>query len=344
MCDGCDFWHHAKCVDMPATEYVRLSDSPEYWHCRPCTLPPFSDSFFNSTTSTLGLDLMTESFDMSDGANIANDSAPDTELTSNTSDGDDDVRLFPELRQLQDQFRKNFKLGHLNINSIGNKFGPISELLGENLLQYLAITESKIDDTFPDSQFSVPNYTMYRRDRNQHGGGVLSYIRSDVPNRRLTDIDTNDLEIIINEISLQKVKWIVIAVYRPPNCDANVFLDKMQSIVDDCLIRSSNIVITGDLNLNLLDQDTESSPGMKLNNFMDIFDFKNVVREPTCYATNNPTLIDVIITNCSQKFAKTLTCNTSLSDNHDMVVSVLKKHAPCIKKNPERLHIEHTKP
>ena len=128
MCDGCDFWHHAKCVDMPATEYVRLSDSPEYWHCRPCTLPPFSDLFFNSTTSTLGLDLMTESFDMSDGTNTANDSAPDTELTSNTSDGDDEVRLFPELRQLQDQFRKNFKLGHLNINSIRNKFGPISEL------------------------------------------------------------------------------------------------------------------------------------------------------------------------------------------------------------------------
>ena len=80
---------------------------------------------------------------------------------------------------------------------------------------------------------------MYRRYRNQHGGGVLSYIRSDVPNRRLTDIDTNDLDIIINEIYLQKVKCIVIAVYRPPNCDANVFLDKMQSIVDDCLIRSS---------------------------------------------------------------------------------------------------------
>ena len=75
---------------------------------------------------------------------------------------------------------------------------------------------------------------MYRRDRNQHGwgGGVLTYIRSDVPNKRLTDIDTNDLEIIINAITLCKVKWIVIAVYRPPNCDANVFLDKLQSIVD----------------------------------------------------------------------------------------------------------------
>ena len=82
----------------------------------------------------------------------------------------------------------------------------ISELLGENLLQYLAITEYKIDNSFPDSQFSVPNFTLYRRARNQHGGGVLTCIRSDVPNRRLTDIDTNDLEIIVNEITIQKVK------------------------------------------------------------------------------------------------------------------------------------------
>ena len=141
-----------------------------------------------------------------------------------------------------------------------NTCGTKSELLGENLLQYLAITESKIDNSYPDSQFSVANFTMYRRDRNQHGGEVLTYIRSDVQNRRLTDIDTNDLEIIVNEITLQKVKWIVIALYRPPNCDANVFLDKLQSIVDECLIRSSNIVITGDPNLNLLDTDSESSP------------------------------------------------------------------------------------
>ena len=59
MCDGCDFWHHAKCVDMPATEYSgRLG-------LQTCTLPPFSDSFFNSTTSKMGFDLMTESFEMS---------------------------------------------------------------------------------------------------------------------------------------------------------------------------------------------------------------------------------------------------------------------------------------
>ena len=178
QCDQCDVCL-PDAIRITKDQYVTLSNPDTNWYCYG------GDSFFNSRTD---------------------DSTPDAELTGDTSDGDDEVRLFPELRQLQDQFRKNFKLGHFNINSVRNKFGPISELLGENFLQYLAITESKIDNSFPDSQFSVPNVAMYIWDKNQHGTRVLTDIRSDVPNRRLTVIDTNYLEIIINEIMLCKVK------------------------------------------------------------------------------------------------------------------------------------------
>ena len=121
----------ARCNTHYKDQYVTLSNTDTNRCCYGCY------SFFNSTTE---------------------DSTPDAALTGDTSAGDDDVRLFPELRQLQDQFRKNFKLGHLNINSVRHKFGPISELLGENLLQYLAITESKIDNSFPDSQFCAKFY------------------------------------------------------------------------------------------------------------------------------------------------------------------------------------------
>ena len=219
---------------------------------------------------------------------------------------------------------------HLNINSLRNKFGPINELLGENLVQYMAITETKLDNSFPDPQFAVPNFVMFRRDRDQNGGGLCTYIRSDVPNRRLSCIEPSDLEVIVNEVTLNNERWIVIAAYRPPCTDANLFLEKMQTVVDECLIRSSNIVITGDLNLNLLDIEADSSSGRKLQTFMDIFDCKNLVKEPTCFAGNIPTLIDVIITNCSKKFAKTITLSTGLSDHHNMVVGTLKRHAPSI--------------
>ena len=103
-----------------------------------------------------------------------------------------------------------------------------------------------------------------------------------------------------------------------------MFLDEMQNVVDRCLTKSTNIIITGDLNLNLLDMKSESSPGMKLKNFMDIFYCQNMVRDPTCFAGNEPTSIDVIITNNGNKFAKTIACNTGLSDHHYMVASALK--------------------
>ena len=64
---------------------------------------------------------------------------------------------------------------------------------------------------------------------------------------------------------------------------------------------------------------------------MDIFDCQNMVRDPTCFAGNEPTSIDVIITNNGNKFAKTIACNTGLSDHHYLVASVLKKHDPCVK-------------
>ena len=91
-------------------------------------------------------------------------------------------------------------------------------MLNDNLLQYIAITETKIDNSFPDSQFIIPNYIIYRNDRNQYGGGDCTYIRSDIP--------------IVNEVTINKERWIIIAAYRPQTTEVNVFLDEMQNVVD----------------------------------------------------------------------------------------------------------------
>jgi hypothetical protein len=40
------------------------------------------------------------------------------------------------------------------------------------------IAESKLDDTFRNSEFNVEDYHLWRADRNANGGGLLVYIRS----------------------------------------------------------------------------------------------------------------------------------------------------------------------
>ena len=54
----------------------------------------------------------------------------------------------------------------------------------------LLISETKIDSSFPTAQFHIDGYIIYWSDRNENGGGLLLYIRDDVPSD-LLKIDPN---------------------------------------------------------------------------------------------------------------------------------------------------------
>ena len=61
------------------------------------------------------------------------------------------------------------------INSFSSRFHDlkiISEMFD------ILITERKLDDTYPNSQFHIDGYSMmYRLDRNKNDGGVILYAR-----------------------------------------------------------------------------------------------------------------------------------------------------------------------
>ena len=49
------------------------------------------------------------------------------------------------------------------------------------------ISETKLDESFPPSQFFLDGYSVpFRFDRNGNGGGVLLYIRDDIPSKLLS--------------------------------------------------------------------------------------------------------------------------------------------------------------
>ena len=57
------------------------------------------------------------------------------------------------------------------------------------MLEYvdvLVVKETKLDDTFLASQFLVTGFSVpYRLDRNRNGGGIIIFIRDDIPRRVL---------------------------------------------------------------------------------------------------------------------------------------------------------------
>ena len=55
----------------------------------------------------------------------------------------------------------------------------------DNNLDILMVSETKIDDTFPESQVLMEGFlTSYRFDRTAKGGGILLCIRQDIPSKK----------------------------------------------------------------------------------------------------------------------------------------------------------------
>ena len=69
----------------------------------------------------------------------------------------------------------------MNINSIRSKFELLSEEVRDNV-DVLMVPKTKIDDSFPIGNFLIHGFSPpYRLDRDSKGGGIMLYIREDIP-------------------------------------------------------------------------------------------------------------------------------------------------------------------
>ena len=90
----------------------------------------------------------------------------------------------------------------LNINSIRNKFNSLVDIINNNT-DILIISETKLDPSFPNGQFHIHGFAEpYRFDRNGNGGGILLYIREDIPSKLILTKMT--IERFFVEINLRK--------------------------------------------------------------------------------------------------------------------------------------------
>ena len=119
-------------------------------------------------------------------------------LNENTADS-----LFFDVKNYKLANHKNITISHLNVNSLRNKFISTEELI-KSKLDILLVSETKIDHSFPNQQFSIDGYDIYRRDRNNFGEDLLFYVNENIPCTKLLaeQIDSN-FEIIFLEITMR---------------------------------------------------------------------------------------------------------------------------------------------
>ena len=229
-------------------------------------------------------------------------------LVSNKHLSEDCVISSDSLDGLKDLKIKNLRnpfLGYLNINHLRNKIVDLRCILKEIGLECISISETKLDSSFPDSQFKIDGYHFppFRKDRNCHGEGLMVFVKSDIIVTGLTEYEPEGIECICTMITIAKKHWLIFSVYRPPQ-SGNIlnFLTALHQTIDGASAKYRNIVIMGDMNINTL----EHSPILdKINELCDTLGLYNLIKVSTSEMKGSSTSIDLILTNCKHHFKHT---------------------------------------
>ena len=165
---------------------------------------------------------------------------------------------------------------HININSIRNKFNLLTDNISDKI-DILMISETKLDNSFPKSEFLLPGYTEpYRIDRNCHGGGILLYIRCDIPSKEIPNSRLpSPSEGFSVEINLRKKKWLISCSYTPNKTWIQNHLSEISKVLDICSPKYENFLLIGDFN----SEPNESH----MEDFCLNYNLSNLIKEPTCF-------------------------------------------------------------
>ena len=119
-----------------------------------------------------------------------------------------------EVTFLRLKFTKNLVFGHLNVNSVMNKFEALEFLIKDKFGVFL-VSESKLDLSFPEDQSTIPGSKIFRQDRDKYGGGLMFYINQNILCNKTEIFQfTSSIEVRTLEINLGKEKLLILGTYK----------------------------------------------------------------------------------------------------------------------------------
>ena len=149
------------------------------------------------------------------------------------------------------------------------------------------------------------------------------YIKDTLCWHRRYDLETHDIECIWIELSINKSRPILLGnIYRPPDTSFYLpedFNEKLETMLERINCEEKETLLLGDMNCDFLKK-TSNNP---LKHVLSSQGFVQNVKDPTRVTKDSKTLIDVILSNCSQNLPKTIVIESGLSDHH-MVGTVRK--------------------
>lgn len=190
-----------------------------------------------------------------------------------------------------EDFRNSLSFVHYNVQSFFHK----RDILQAELKHFdvLSFSETWLSDQIDSSSLIFENFAPpFRKDRNgDNHGGVIVYVRSLLPAIRRTDLELDGTECIWLEIQIKHKKVLFGTFYRPPNSPPIVLTQIENSIGLAYDTSISDIIVTGDFNLDINKPATRS----KIQDLIIHFTMKQVIDESTHFTEHSNSLIDLFL-------------------------------------------------
>ena len=197
----------------------------------------------------------------------------------------------------------------------------------------LIITETKLDDTFLTSQLLVTGFSVpYKLDQNRNGGGIMIFIRDDIPSRVLTrHIFPDDIKGLFIELNFRKAKWLLFGTYHPKIQSDSYYFNNLNKALD-LYSHYDKKLLVGDFNTELSNAWSIFSNNLTLKALSKkkpASKIQIILAPSTFFLTSN-----------SLAFQNAKTAFAGLSDCHKLVLRVLKT---TFSKNKQRLYQDYKK-
>ena len=222
---------------------------------------------------------------------------------------------------------KNLIFLHVNINSIKEKYENIDDILVKRYADVMCITESKLSKTYLDSEFKCQGFKLYRKDKASNSGGMMVWVRSDIPQERQHQMEivsyNHHIENMVIKLTIRKQKWYILVIYKNPKVAHQTFIDLFSNLIDKVQADAQEIIIMGDVNI-----DMQKKNDLMTTDICNIYGMRNMIKQPTCFKKPEGTLIDPVIVLNAGRFQSPLNMHCGYSDFHNMVGCVTKIHMP----------------
>lgn len=200
---------------------------------------------------------------------------------------------------------------HFNIQGIANKTEKLQILFDSCEPDIVCFSEHWMNaEELP--LIRLENYILInsfcRRAMNR--GGVCIFAKENIylrPIKYELSLERHfEASIAVMDMANIKSKLVIIVVYRTPDSDLSMFIDKMHHLLGDLYQNDYYFIVCGDINVNIANNSCETK---HIFNLFNEFNLKSHIDEPTRITGRSTTAIDVI-------FSDLTACEITVKDTY----------------------------